>query len=77
MSNGTSGARQGYKIFSFSTTIRNPKRNIDFLRVFEKYDGQLMDDLNLYNYFFQLVQEGIYKFSNIPESIKTKLELNE
>ena len=47
---GTSGARKGYKIFSINTTIRNPKRNTDFLIAFKKFDGQLMDDNNLYLY---------------------------
>lgn len=74
MKKGIGGARKGYKIFSFSMTIRNPKRNTDFLRVFKKYKGKLMTETMLYNYFFQLVQEGIYTFSNIPNSIREKLE---
>lgn len=71
---GTCGARKGYKIFSINTTIRNPKRNFDFLQSFKKFDGQIMDDINLYKYFFELVKNGIYKFSNISESVKAKLD---
>lgn len=71
---GTSGARKGYKIFSINTTIRNPKRNYDFLQSFKSFDGQIMNDINLYKYFFELVKNGIYKFSNIPESVKIKLD---
>ena len=37
---GTSGNRPGYKVFSISTTIRNPKRNADFLTAFQAFDGQ-------------------------------------
>lgn len=73
---GTSGSRKGYKIFSINTTIRNPKRNTDFLIAFKKFDGKLMDDNNLYLYLFELVKKGIYQFSNVSESIKSKLELD-
>ena len=71
---GTSGARKGYKIFSINTTIRNPKRNTDFLIAFKKFDGQLMDDNNLYLYLFELVKKGIYLFTYVSESIKNKIE---
>lgn len=73
---GTSGARRGYKIFSINTTIRNPKRNFDFLDVFQKYDGEMMDSTNLYRYFFDLVKKGIYQFNNIPQNVKDKIELD-
>jgi len=73
---GTSGARTGYKIFSINTTIRNPKRNFDFLEAFEKYDGRVMDATGLYNYLFDLVKKGIYQFTNIPQNVKDKLELD-
>ena len=73
---GTSGARTGYKIFSINTTIRNPKRNFDFLDAFRKFDGKVMDSTNLYNYFFELVKRGIYQFTNIPQSVKDKLDLD-
>ena len=36
---GTAGDRTGYKVFSINTTIRNPARNYDFLKVFERFDG--------------------------------------
>lgn len=71
---GTSGARKGYKVFSINTTIRNPKRNYDFLVAFEKYDGKEMDDTTLYNYLFDLVKKGIYQFTNISQYVKDKLD---
>ena len=71
---GTSGARKGYKIFSINTTIRNPKRNTDFLIAFKKFNGKLMDDNNLYLYLFELVKKGIYQFTNVSEAIKNKIE---
>ena len=73
---GTSGARTGYKIFSINTTIRNPKRNFDCLDAFRKFDGKVMDSTNLYNYFFELVKRGIYQFTNIPQAVKDKLDLD-
>lgn len=73
---GTSGARTGYKIFSINTTIRNPKRNYEFLEAFSKYDGKVMDSTNLYNYLFDLVKKGIYQFTNIPQNVKAKIELD-
>ena len=73
---GTSGARTGYKIFSINTTIRNPKRNFEFLETFKKYDGKVMDSTNLYLYFFDLVKKGIYQFTNIPQNVKDKLDLD-
>src|SRR5690554_2642817 len=74
---GRSGARTGFKVFSINTTIRNPKRNIDFLRIFKKYDGEIMDDLNSYKYLYDLVKYGIYRFANIPNNVKVKLETDE
>ncbi len=71
---GRSGARTGFKVYSINTTIRNPKRNADFLKLFKKYDKLVMDNINTYKYFFDLVQNGIYTFTNIPISVKEKLE---
>ena len=72
---GRSGARTGFKVYSINTTIRNPKRNADFLKLFKKYDKLVMDNINTYKYFFDLVQNGIYTFTNIPISVQEKLEL--
>lgn len=71
---GRSGARMGFKVYSINTTIRNPKRNADFLKLFKKHDKLVMDNINTYKYFFDLVQNGIYTFTNIPISVKEKLE---
>ena len=73
----TSGNRTGYKIFSINTTVRNPKRNIDFLIHFKKFNGKIMNRENLLLYLIELVKNGIYKFTNIPINIKNKLKLGE
>ncbi len=74
---GRSGNRKGYKIFSINTTIRNPQRNSEFLENFMKFDGQIMDSGNLFLYLTELVSKGIYKFQNMPERIKQKLDNQE
>ena len=64
---GTSGDRKGYKIFSINTTVRNPKRNTDFLRYFKPYNGMLFTDNIAHSYFFDLVRYGVYRLTDIPE----------
>lgn len=71
---GTSGDRKGFKIFSINTTVRNPKRNTDFLRYFKPYDGKLFTESVAFKYFFDLVSNGVYRFTDISESVKYKIE---
>ena len=71
---GTSGNRPGNKVFSISTTIRNPKRNKDFLEAFQAFDGKILDESDMYFFMFELVKRGIYKFTNLTETVKDKLE---
>ena len=73
---GTAGDRTGYKVFSINTTIRNPARNYDFLKVFERFDGIENTDTNLYLYYFDLIKNGIYKSIKVPNSIKVKWDNN-
>ena len=58
-----------YKVFSFSTTIRNPQRNSVFLECLNKFNGLVFDSKNSKLYFEELVKNGIYKLSNIPSKI--------
>lgn len=62
-----------YKVFSFSTTIRNPQRNFVFLECLNKFNGLVFDSKNSRAYFEELVKSGIYKLSNIPSKINEKL----
>ena len=62
-----------YKVFSFSTTIRNPQRNSVFLECLNKFNGLAFDSKNSRLYFEELVKNGIYKLSNIPSKINEKL----
>lgn len=69
---GRSGNRKGYKVFSISTTIRNPKRNRDFLMIFEPFDGRVFDDECSYAYLYELIKKGVYQVSDIPLDVKEK-----
>lgn len=73
---GTSGNRPGYKIFSFNTSVRNPKRNDEFLSAFVRFDGKVFDNNASRAYLCELVKRGIYKFLNVPEYIKQKWDSN-
>ena len=70
---GRSGNRKGYKVFSINTTVRNPKRNMEFLRHFVPYEGKDFYDELSYQYFFDLVVDGVYRLSDIPEYVKKKI----
>ena len=74
---GTSGDRVGYKVFSINTTVRNPKRNADFLNHFQEFDGKEFTPELSEQYFFKLIKYGVYRLSDIPESVKRKMENGE
>lgn len=69
---GTSGNRPGNKVFSFNTSVRNPKRNDEFLRAFQKYEGKVFNSQISHSYLCDLVKLGVYKFMDVPEYIKYK-----
>ncbi len=54
------------KPWSISTTVRNPERLRDFLRILRKLEGQPFDKDNQVKYQVLLVQERLYKPLNIP-----------
>lgn len=74
MSQGTAGNRTGYKVFSINTTVRNPKRNRDFLVLFEPFDGKVFDSDSSYRYLYELIKHGVYQVSDIPAEVKSKWE---
>lgn len=71
---GTRGNRPGYKVFSINTTLRNPKRNDDFLSAFQSYDGMVMDDDTALLFLRDCVQKGYYQFKRVAISIRQKWE---
>ena len=75
--NGRSGNRKGYKIFSINTTVRNPKRNTEFLRHFVPYAGKEFNESLSYQYFFDLIIDGVYRLTDIPKNVKKKIASGE
>lgn len=71
---GTSGNRSGYKVFSINTTVRNPKRNLEFLEMFVPFSGKPFDSSAKEEYLFECVKRGIYRFNNVDEMVKYKLQ---
>lgn len=69
---GTAGNRNGYKVFSINTTIRNPKRNRDFLTIFVPFNGKVFDKNTAYNYLYELIKQGVYRVSDIPIEVRQK-----
>ncbi len=57
------------KPWSISTTVRNPERLRDFLRVLKKLEGQSFDENNQIKYQVLLIQERLYKPSYIPPEL--------
>lgn len=54
------------KPWSISTTVRNPERLRDFLKVLKKLEEQSFDRNNQIKYQVLLIQERLYKPLNIP-----------
>lgn len=73
---GTSGNKPGYKVFSISTTIRNPIRNPEFLEVLQEFDNtELTKDIKN-KIYVELIRKGIYQVNNLDNIIKEKYEEN-
>lgn len=69
---GTAGNRKGYKAYSINTTIRNPRRNEDFLKPLIDFEQAIFDSAAKFEYYKTLIKNGTYKFSNLPIEIKQK-----
>ncbi|MCX7921348.1 MAG: AlwI family type II restriction endonuclease [Clostridia bacterium] len=55
------------KCWSLSTTIRNPERNIPFLRVLSEFEGQVFDEDVQIAFFKRLIQTKEYKPEGLPQ----------
>ncbi len=52
------------KLWSISTTVRNPERLRNFLRVLKKIEGELWNNETQCKYQILLIQERVYGFGN-------------
>lgn len=71
---GTAGNRKGYKVFSINTTIRNPQRNLDFLRVVSTFDGLKLDTSNKIKIYSEFIKNGVYIPNIISNELLEKIE---
>ncbi len=55
------------KPWSISTTVRNPERLRDFLRVLKQLEGETFTKDNQIKYQILLIKERLYKPNNIPQ----------
>jgi hypothetical protein len=62
------------KSWSISTTVRNPERLRDFLKVLKKLEGQPFDTKNQIKYQVLLIKERLYKPNNIPSDFNKYYE---
>lgn len=69
-----SGNQPGYKVFSISTTIRNPKRNTEFLEVLKLFDDMDLSVVVKDKIYTEIIRRGIYRFSKLDNVIKEKYE---
>jgi hypothetical protein len=69
---GTSGARKGFKIFSINTTVRNPLRNDDFLKIFLPYNNKVFDSKTKLEFYKLLIRNKVYKSIHLTQRIQDK-----
>jgi hypothetical protein len=62
------------KCWSLSTTIRNPERNIPFLRVLAEFEGEVFTEEVQAAFFKRLIQTKNYKPTGLPSDIVAKYE---
>jgi hypothetical protein len=62
------------KPWSISTTVRNPERLRDFLRVLKELEGEPFNEDNQITYQVLLIQERLYKPKNIPLKFRNYYE---
>lgn len=73
---GRSGNQPGFKVFSINTTVRNPVRNTEFLKSFEEFENKPFDSDAKERYLYKLVRNGVYRFTNLDQTVKEKLKLD-
>lgn len=71
---GTSWNRKWYKMFSFDTSVRNPRRNKQFLQVLVdlNLDWQFLTEEKKRIIYCELIRRWVYHVTNIPASVKAK-----
>ena len=66
-----------YKPLSFSTTMRNPSRIVDFLKCILPYEGQILTNEVIMSVAASLIKEKLYKPMYIGRTPRLKSILTE
>ena len=67
MSNVKHGKRL-YKQMSLEVGVRNPERYIEFLKVFSKYEGRILDDECILDIYVDLYMNRVLDSNKLNES---------
>ncbi len=62
------------KVWSLNTTVRNPERIKDFLKVLSEFEGQIFDNRTQALFQKALVRHKLYRPNNIPEDLKMEYD---
>ncbi len=62
------------KPWSLSTTVRNPERLLEFLRVLHQFEGEPFGTKTQIDYQIALIQARLYRPQHIPEALREEYE---
>ncbi len=62
------------EVWSINTTVRNPERLQDFLRILSEFEGRIFDKETQAAYQKALVKNKLYKPNGTPENLKMEYE---
>ena len=74
---GVAGNRRGNKLYSFNTSIRIPDKNIEFLRIFKKYEGKLFTDEVKIQVYKDAIQTGTLTPVRLDSIMRNKIKQGE
>ena len=74
---GVAGNRTGNKLYCFNTSIRVPDKNIEFLKIFKKYEGKLFTDKVKTEVYKDAIQGGVLTPVRLDSSIRKKIQQGE
>jgi hypothetical protein len=60
--------------WSISTTIRNPERNVPFLKALSKFEGRVFNEAVQRDFFKELIKLKAYKPMGLPKYYQDKYE---
>ena len=62
--------------WSITTTVRNPLRNRDFLKIISEFEGQKFDEKVQVMFQVRLIEEKLYKPNKIPPQHQNLINSN-